>query len=90
MLNYYFFQNSLSKKSTAGQRRHVYSDIKELRKDLRVREEKATKSVLQNAQVILSTLNGATNDGPLKLLDTKHFDMAIIDECSQVRYYLCF
>lgn len=34
---------------------------------------------------MLATLTSATQDGPLKHLPPDHFDMVVIDECSQVR-----
>jgi len=42
--------------------------------------------ILTRAPVVLATLTTASRDGPLKLLkDTQHFDLVVIDECSQVR-----
>lgn len=48
------------------------------------REEAATREILKHADIVLSTLTSASRDGPLKLLDQGHFDLTIIDECSQV------
>lgn len=39
---------------------------------------------MQSVNVILCTLTSATNDSPLKLLPPNHFDLVVIDECSQV------
>ena len=77
-------QSILAKTNKSGERRGVYSELKELRKDLRSREEITTRRVLSDSTVVLATLTGSTNDGPLRLLDTDHFDLVIIDECSQV------
>ena len=64
----------------------IYSEIKSLRKELRERESKAIKEILCHANVILTTLTSATQDGPLKHLLADHFDLVVIDECSQVRW----
>jgi ATP-dependent RNA/DNA helicase IGHMBP2 len=39
---------------------------------------------MQSVNVILCTLTSATDDGPLRLLPPNHFDIVVIDECSQV------
>ena len=62
----------------------IYNEIKSLRKELRERESKAIKEILCHTNVILTTLTSATQDGPLKHLPTDHFDLVVIDECSQV------
>ena len=59
--------------------------MKTLRKELRQREDAATKDILKRADVVMATLTGATDDGPLKQLAEDHFDIVIVDECSQVR-----
>jgi superfamily II DNA or RNA helicase len=40
---------------------------------------------MKSVNVILCTLTSATDDGPLKLLSPNHFDLVVIDECSQVQ-----
>ncbi len=65
-------------------------ELRELRKDLKQREAATLAQVLKKCDVVLSTLTGATNDGPLKHLDEHHFDIVIIDECSQVIFRLRF
>ena len=65
----------------------LFNEIKSLRKELRERETKAIKEVLSHANVILTTLTSATQDGPLKHLLPDHFDYVVIDECSQVCTY---
>lgn len=62
----------------------IFGEIKSLRKELRERETKAVKEVLSHANVVLTTLTSATQDGPLKHLPMDHFDYVVIDECSQV------
>ena len=39
---------------------------------------------MKSVNVILCTLTSATDDGSLKLLPPNHFDLVVIDECSQV------
>ncbi len=64
-------------------------ELKELRKELREREQEATASILRNADVVLATLTSASPDGPLRhLRDKQHFDITVIDECSQVSFAL--
>ena len=57
-----------------------------MRKELRVQEATAMGAVLKRADLVAATLTSATGDGPLKHLDPEHFDLVIIDECSQVEY----
>lgn len=59
--------------------------MKNLRKDIRVYEEKASREAMQSVNVVLCTLTSATDDGPLRLLTANHFDLVVIDECSQVK-----
>ena len=74
----------MKKCRNAGERQTLRNDMKSLRKELRQREEAATKGILKSAQVVLSTLTGLSELGPLRVLDESHFDMVVIDECSQV------
>jgi ATP-dependent RNA/DNA helicase IGHMBP2 len=39
---------------------------------------------MKSVNVILCTLTSAIDDSPLKLLPFNHFDLVVIDECSQV------
>lgn len=66
------------------------NEIKLLRKELREREEAATLESLKAADVVLATNTGASSDGPLKLLPDGHFDVAVIDECSQALEASCW
>ena len=63
--------------------------MKSLRKELIQREQTAIKQILKKADVVLATMTSASADGPLKLLDIKHFDLGVIDECSQVGCFAC-
>lgn len=64
----------------------VRTELKTLRTELRRRSDEAVRRVLKNSDVILSTLTSATDDGPLKILEDMHFDVVVIDECSQVGF----
>lgn len=75
--------------SNASRRGPIFNEIKNLRKELRERETKAVKEVLSHANVILTTLTSATQEGPLKHLLPDHFDYVVIDECSQVGLEKC-
>ncbi|KAL4229741.1 DNA-binding protein SMUBP-2 [Mactra antiquata] len=72
-----------------GEKQKLQEDMKYLRKELRQREERATKEILKHADIILVTLTSAT-DGPVKLLDKNHFDITIIDEVSQAIEAACW
>ncbi|XP_026562472.1 DNA-binding protein SMUBP-2 [Pseudonaja textilis] len=73
-----------------GERKHFFNEIKILRKELKEREEMAMSETLQKAHVILATNTGASSDGPLKLLPENHFDLVVIDECSQALEASCW
>ncbi|KAH8036044.1 hypothetical protein HPB51_016348 [Rhipicephalus microplus] len=64
--------------------------LSELRKELKDRERRAVGRILANADVVLSTLTTASDDGPLKNLPQGHFQVAIIDECSQALEVACW
>ncbi|KAK6462324.1 P-loop containing nucleoside triphosphate hydrolase protein [Scheffersomyces coipomensis] len=72
-----------------SERRVLYSELKQFKKELRVREKKIVQDLLINANVILSTLHGAgsyelTNLYKEEFSDGKpFFDTIIIDEVSQ-------
>ena len=61
--------------------------MKSLRKELRERERAAVTDILKRADVVFATLTGASEDGPLKYLENEHFDLVVIDECSQVNIH---
>ncbi|XP_038619951.1 DNA-binding protein SMUBP-2 [Tachyglossus aculeatus] len=66
-----------------GEKQHLRSEVKVLRKELREREEAAMLETLTRASVVLATNTGASPDGPLKLLPDDYFDLVVIDECAQ-------
>ena len=82
---------SIRKSTTQrGEREGLKREMRVLRKELYDREEKALKDVFQRADIVLATLATTTNDGPLKNLADTHFDIIIIDECSQAMEAACW
>ncbi|KAL4613212.1 DNA-binding protein SMUBP-2 isoform X1 [Arapaima gigas] len=73
-----------------GERSQLWAEVRELRRELRSREDTAIVQALKSAHVILATNTGASDDGPLKLLPTDHFDLVVIDECSQALECSCW
>ncbi|KAK6456726.1 P-loop containing nucleoside triphosphate hydrolase protein [Scheffersomyces xylosifermentans] len=75
-----------------AERRLLWADLKEFKKDLRIREKKIVQDLLVNANVVLSTLHGAGAYDLTSLYkqESLHFsdeeplfDTVIIDEVSQ-------
>jgi ATP-dependent RNA/DNA helicase IGHMBP2 len=82
---------SIRKNSTQrGEREPLKREMRELRKELYQREEKALKNVLESADCILATLTTTHGDGRLKHLKDDQFDILIIDECSQAMEAACW
>ncbi|MGH0140018.1 UNVERIFIED_CONTAM: hypothetical protein FKN15_036684 [Acipenser sinensis] len=73
-----------------GDRSHLRSEIKTLRRELRGREETAIMQILKRAEVVLATNTGASADGPLKVLPNDYFDIVVIDECAQALEGSCW
>lgn len=81
-------QSAIRKSADRGEKQKIREDIKFLRKELKQREDAASREVLKRADVVLATLSSADPSGPIKYLDNEHFDLVVIDECSQV--YILF
>lgn len=64
--------------------------MKSLRREYREREKAAVTAILEKADVVMATLTGSSEDGPLKHLPKGHFDLVVIDECSQVSNFSAF
>ena len=75
----------MRKSRDKGEKHQLRSEMKNLRRELRERESAATEAILKRAHVVLATLTSASDDGPLKHLPPDHFDLVVIDECSQVK-----
>lgn len=80
----------LKKAHNKGERESVRRELRELRKELYQREEKAIKGVMESAECVLATLTSGHGDGPLKHLQADFFDVIIIDECSQAMEAACW
>lgn len=78
----------LKKAKQKMQQNILRQDLKVLRKELREREEAAIRQVLSRADVVLATLT--TSDTPLKYLEEGHFEVSVIDECSQATEVACW
>ncbi|KAG7107366.1 DNA polymerase alpha-associated DNA helicase A like protein [Verticillium longisporum] len=79
-------QASLKKARTGRDRRAIYADLKDLRKEYRERERGCLRELLGGSKVVLATLHGA---GGFQLRDEK-FDVVIIDEASQALEAQCW
>ncbi|KAF9418408.1 hypothetical protein BGZ94_009704 [Podila epigama] len=62
-----------------SERRQLYAEVKQLRKDFKAREKLVLRELIKNANVVLSTLNGCG----AKVLWGEKFDVVIIDEATQ-------
>ncbi|KAH7329278.1 hypothetical protein B0I35DRAFT_448515 [Stachybotrys elegans] len=79
-------QASIKKTKSGKERRGIYADLKELRKEYRERERKCVDSLVTGSKVVLATLHGA---GGFQLRNAK-FDVIIIDEASQALEAQCW
>ncbi|KAK3984142.1 P-loop containing nucleoside triphosphate hydrolase protein [Cladorrhinum sp. PSN332] len=79
-------QASIRKTRNGKERRAIYADLKELRKEYRQREKKCVSNFVRESKVVLATLHGA---GGFQLRD-EQFDVVIIDEASQALEAQCW
>lgn len=79
-------QASIKKTKSGKERREIYADLKDLRKEFRQRERKCVDNLVQGSKVVLATLHGA---GGSQLRSAK-FDVVIIDEASQALEAQCW
>jgi DNA polymerase alpha-associated DNA helicase A len=70
---------SLKKAVKGSEKYKTYQEIKVLRQELKTREKALLNSIISNAQVVLTTLNGSSSH----LLSNTLFDVLLIDEASQ-------
>ncbi|KAL2920015.1 Vacuolar protein sorting-associated protein 41 [Polyrhizophydium stewartii] len=77
---------SISKSRNKAERRQMYQDVKALRGELRAREKTVVETIMRNAQVVLSTLNGAAS----RMLAHESFDTVLIDEATQALEAECW
>jgi DNA polymerase alpha-associated DNA helicase A len=79
-------QASIRKTKSGKERKAIYGDLKELRKEFRVREKKCVTTLVGQSKVVLATLHGA---GGFQVKD-EEFDVVIIDEASQALEAQCW
>jgi DNA polymerase alpha-associated DNA helicase A len=79
-------QASIRKTKSGKERRAIYGDLKELRKEYREREKKCVGTLVSGSKVVLATLHGA---GGFQLKD-EQFDVVVIDEASQALEAQCW
>jgi DNA polymerase alpha-associated DNA helicase A len=79
-------QASIRKTKSGKERRAIYGDLRELRKEFREREKKCVGTLVGSSKVVLATLHGA---GGFQLKN-EEFDVVIIDEASQALEAQCW
>lgn len=79
-------QASIKKTRSGKERRAIYGEMKELRKEYREREKQCVTRLVGDSKVVLATLHGA---GAFQLRHEK-FDVVIIDEASQALEAQCW
>ena len=79
-------QASIRKTKSGRERKGIYMEMKDLRKDYRERERQCVDNLIGGSKVILATLHGS---GGFQLRNT-HFDVVIIDEASQALEAQCW
>jgi DNA polymerase alpha-associated DNA helicase A len=79
-------QASIRKTRNGRERRAIYADLKDLRKEYRERERKCVSDLVGGSKVVLATLHGA---GSFQVRNER-FDVVIIDEASQALEAQCW
>ncbi|KAI9724705.1 MAG: hypothetical protein M1828_003574 [Chrysothrix sp. TS-e1954] len=79
-------QASIRKTRTGRERRVIYGELKDLRKEFRERERGCVEELVRTSKVVLATLHGA---GGYQLKNAD-FDIVIIDEASQALEAQCW
>jgi len=79
-------QASIRKTRSGKERRAIYMDMKDLRKEYRQREAKCVDSLIRGSKVVLATLHGAGGHN----LKNHAFDVVIVDEASQALEASCW
>ena len=79
-------QASIKKTRSGRERKAIYNDMKDLRKEYREREKQCVTSLVGGSKVVLATLHGA---GGYQLRN-EQFDVVIIDEASQALEAQCW
>ncbi|KAI6779588.1 uncharacterized protein J7T54_008206 [Emericellopsis cladophorae] len=79
-------QASIKKTKSGKERKAIYGDLKELRKEFRTRERSCVSNLVSGSKVVLATLHGAGGSQ----LRNAQFDVVIIDEASQALEAQCW
>lgn len=79
-------QASIRKTKSGRERKAIYMDLRDLRKEFREREKKCVSNLIRGSKVVLATLHGA---GGFHLRQ-ESFDVVIIDEASQALEAQCW
>lgn len=79
-------QASIKKTKSGRERKAIYGDLKELRKEYRERERRCISTLIKGSKVVLATLHGAGG----YQLKNEEFDVVIIDEASQALEAQCW
>lgn len=79
-------QASIKKTRSGKERKAIYADLKELRKEYRERERQCVSNLVSGSKVVLATLHGAGG----YQLKNERFDVVIIDEASQALEAQCW
>ncbi|KAJ5683687.1 uncharacterized protein N7477_000032 [Penicillium maclennaniae] len=79
-------QASIRKTKSGRERRAIYDDLKQLRKEFRERESKCVDNLVRESSVVLATLHGAGGHQ----LKNQRFDVVVIDEASQALEAQCW
>lgn len=79
-------QASIKKTRNGRERKAIYNDMKDLRKEYREREKQCVTTLVGGSKVVLATLHGA---GGFQLRN-EQFDVVIIDEASQALEAQCW
>jgi DNA polymerase alpha-associated DNA helicase A len=79
-------QSSIRKTRNAKERRQIYTELRELRKEYRERERGAVENLVKGSKVVLATLHGAGGFH----LKGQEFDVVIVDEASQALEAQCW
>ncbi|KAF2202417.1 P-loop containing nucleoside triphosphate hydrolase protein [Delitschia confertaspora ATCC 74209] len=79
-------QASIRKTRNGREKRQIYGEIKELRKEYRERERGCVDNLVRQSRVVLATLHGAGGFH----LKGQEFDVVIVDEASQALEAQCW
>ncbi|KXJ95477.1 DNA-binding protein SMUBP-2 [Microdochium bolleyi] len=79
-------QGSIKKTKSGRERKVIYGELRELRKEFRERERRCVSTLVKGSKVVLATLHGS---GGHQLRDER-FDVVVIDEASQALEAQCW